>query len=76
MTTFINKTTGDILSVELSNLIGKCTSSLYIRKGFHTGNLYLAQRQNGTAGIVCHINANEVKINDLLFRRIKIYAAK
>lgn len=71
--------TGSILSIEAQTLIGKSTNSLYIRKGFKNGNLFLSQKGNGQwgAGDVCKLTETKtILVNDNLFDRISFLANK
>ena len=70
---------GAILTVEAQSLIGKSTNSLYVRKGFKNGTMFLSQKGNGQwgAGDVCKLSeTNPVLVNDNLFDRISILASK
>ena len=60
-------------------LIGVATKSLYVRKGFKNGTLFLSQRGNGAngAGDICKINEDaEFEVNSKLFDRLTIYSEK
>lgn len=80
MNTLIFKTAqGAILTVNAQSLIGKSTNSLYIRKGFKNGTMFLSQKGNGQwgAGDICRLSeANPVLVNDNLFDRISILVNK
>jgi hypothetical protein len=67
------------LTVNPKTLIGKSTNSLYVRKGFKNGTLFLSQKGNGQwgAGDVCKLSeTNPVLVNENLFDRISILASK
>jgi len=74
----INITTGESFEFEANAQIGKSTKSIYIRKGFKNGSLFLSQKGNGStgAGDICEINTKEIEVKDNLFNRIKIFASK
>ena len=85
--TFIEKTNGSgepirhgtTLTLNSFRLIGTSTKSLYVRKGFKNGTLFLSQRGNGAtgAGDICKINEDfETEVNSSLFNRIKVLAEK
>lgn len=70
---------GNTIIVNASKLIGNSTKSLYIRKGFKNGTLFLSQRHNGTggAGDVCSLHENiDMNVNSNLFDRIYQLADK
>lgn len=67
---------GATLVIDSEKLIGAATKSLYVRKGFKNGTLFLSQRGNG-AGDICKINEDaEFEVNSKLFDRLTIYAEK
>jgi len=70
---------GATLVVDSEKLIGVATKSLYVRKGFKNGTLFLSQRGHGEngAGDICKINEDaEFEVNSKLFDRLKVYAEK
>lgn len=72
-------TYGRTLKIDGEKLIGNETKSLYIRKGFKNGSLFLSQRNNGAGGSgdVCKIGEDfETEISSGLFSRILILAEK
>ena len=76
---FIEKNSSRVLSINSGKLIGVSTKSLYVRRGFTNGTLFLSQRGQGTngAGDICPLNVSaEIEVNTNLFNRIQIYAQK
>ncbi len=70
---------GTVISINAEKLVGVSTKSLYIRKGFLNGTLFLSQRGNGNtgAGDICKISEDlELEVNQNLFSRIYQYAEK
>lgn len=70
---------GETIRIDAEKLIGTSTGSLYIRKGFKNGTLFLSQRGQGSggAGDLCPIaQDNELEVNSKLFDRLRIYAEK
>ncbi len=70
---------GDTLVVDSEKLVGVSTKSLYVRKGFKSGTLFLSQRDHGStgAGDICKImEDSELEVNASLFDRIRTYAEK
>lgn len=70
---------GETLKVDSEKLIGNSTKSLYVRKGFLNGTLFLSQRGNGAngAGDICKINEDvEINVNSNLFERLRVLAEK
>ena len=70
---------GSILVVDSEKLVGVSTKSLYVRKGFKNGILFLSQRGNGAngAGDICKIQQDGVfEVKDNLFYRLFVYAEK
>lgn len=70
---------GASLIVDAQSLIGKSTKSLYVRKGFKNGTLFLSQKGNGQwgAGDICKLSeTNPIQVNENLFDRIAILANK
>lgn len=70
---------GETLIINIEKLIGFETKSLYIRKGFKNGTLFLSQKGSGGngAGDICKIREDStIEVNFKLFDRIKILATK
>lgn len=70
---------GATLVIDSEKLIGVSTKSLYVRKGFMNGTLFLSQKNNcaNGAGDICKIREDfEIEVNAILFGRLKIYAEK
>lgn len=73
---------GDKLVIDAEKLIGTSTKSLYIRKGFLHGNLFLSQRGCGStgAGDICPLindtPIQEIEVNANLFMRLQQLAEK
>lgn len=70
---------GEVISINSEKLIGNCTNSLYIRKGFMNGTLFLSQRNSGSTGSgdICRLDVDcEFQVNANLFSRIKVLAEK
>lgn len=70
---------GAILVIDSEKLIGVSTKSLYVRKGFKNGTLFLSQRRNGANGVgdICKINEDaELEVSSNLFDRLTVYAEK
>ena len=70
---------GSTLVIDTTKLIGVFTKSLYIRKGFKNGTLFLSQKANGAhgAGDICNIHDDCVlEVNTNLFDKLAIYAKK
>jgi hypothetical protein len=70
---------GETLVIDSEKLIGVATKSLYVRKGFKNGTLFLSQKGNGAngAGDICKINEDaELEVNSKLFDRLTVYAEK
>ncbi|UXO94069.1 hypothetical protein Pan5_27 [Pseudanabaena phage Pan5] len=78
MTTIINKNTNETLVVNLNNLIGKETKSLYVRTGKTNGTMFLSQKNSGANGNgdICKLDADKVVVNSNLFDRIKLFSQK
>jgi hypothetical protein len=75
----IEKGNQRVFNMDAEKLIGVSTKSLYIRKGFKNGTLFISQRGNGAggAGDVCILDCvNLVDVKSNLFDRLKIYAEK
>ena len=75
--TVINKTTKSSFSFDLTaDMIG--TNSIYIRKGYLHGTLFLSQHGRGAegAGDICRIDESEIEVNENLFDRLRIFAEK
>ena len=67
------------LIIDSEKLIGVSTKSLYVRKGFKNGTLFLSQRGNGAngAGDICKINEDsEIAVHENLYDRLVVYAEK
>lgn len=70
---------GQSILINGEKLIGHSTKSLYVRKGFKNGTLFLSQKGNGAngAGDICKVLEDaEIDVNANLFDRIKILAEK
>lgn len=70
---------GRTIKIDSEKLIGNSTKSLYVRRGFLNGTLFLSQRGNGGhgAGDICKLLEDiEVDVNENLFSRIQILADK
>ena len=70
---------GKTLKINAGNLIGISTKSLYVRKGFLHGTLFLSQRGSGAsgAGDICKLlEDNTIEVNSNLFGRLHTYAEK
>ena len=70
-------TYGTTFVIDMEKLIGCSTKSLYVRKGFMNGTLFLSQRGNGAngAGDICVIKEDaELEVNGSLFNRLYCYA--
>lgn len=70
---------GSTLVIDSEKLIGVSTKSLFVRKGFKNGTLFLSQRGNGAngAGDICKIQQDgEYEVNGNLFDRLLVYAEK
>ncbi len=70
---------GQTLLIDSGKLIDNSTKSLYIRKGFMNGTLFLSQRGNGAngAGDICKIEEDtRIEVNSNLFLRIYEFANK
>lgn len=70
---------GRNIKIDSEKLIGNSTKSLYIRKGFINGTLFLSQRNNGAggAGDICKIDEDfETEVGANLFARIEVLANK
>jgi len=75
----VKKKGGESFTINAGNLIGVSTKSLYIRKGFLSGTLFLSQRGNGAGGDgdICELlNTKTISVSDNLYSRLKEYAKK
>lgn len=70
---------GSTMVINSEKLIGVSTKSLYIRKGFKNGTLFLSQRGNGSegAGDIYPIDKDgTIEVGSNLFNRLSVYAEK
>ena len=70
---------GRTLKIDSDKLIGCSTKSLYVRKGFLNGRLFLSQRGNGNGGSgdICPLDESaKIEVRASLFERIKTFAEK
>jgi hypothetical protein len=70
---------GRKMAINAGNLVGVSTNSLYIRKGFLNGTLFLSQKGNGVGGSgdICKLfGDNSIEVNSKLYERIRLYAEK
>ena len=71
---------GRKIKIFADKLLGNKTKSLYVRKGFLHGTLFLSQRGGGCEGAsdICRLLLNEdpQHVNSNLFDRLLIYATK
>ena len=70
---------GSTLVINSEKLIGFSTKSLYIRKGFKNGTLFLSQRGNGSGGSgdIYQIGKDgSIEVGSNLFNRLTVYAEK
>lgn len=70
---------GKTIKIDSEKLIGQSTKSLYVRKGFLNGTLFLSQKGNGAngAGDICKIYEDcDIDVNSNLFERLEVLAEK
>lgn len=70
---------GRKMKINAGNLVGVSTKSLYVRKGFLNGTLFLSQKGNGAGGSgdLCKIfETSSLEVPTNLFDRIETFAKK
>ena len=70
---------GQALKIDCDKLEGTSTKSIYIRKGFMNGTLFLSKKGHGAggAGDIWNLsNDGEIEVNSNLFNRILTFAKK
>jgi len=70
---------GRKMKINAGNLVGVSTKSLYVRKGFLNGTLFLSQKGNGAsgAGDICKLfDDSAIVVNTNLFDRLETLAKK
>lgn len=70
---------GSRLVIDSEKLIGISTKSLYVRKGFKNGTLFLSRKGHGGygAGDICKINEDtKIEVSSSLFNRLYMYSEK
>lgn len=77
----INAQTGESFTLKTKGLTtetSKSTKTIYVRKGFLNGTLFLSEKGNGVtgAGDIAKLTERAIEVNPNLFDRLYIFANK